>query len=222
MKLQIAPSLLAANFYNLKTQLESVMNAGASVLHVDVMDGIFVPNISIGVPVVENLSQTCGMTLDVHLMITEPKRYIKRFAEAGANWLTVHYEAIPREDLGGVLSDIRALGCKAGLSIKPDTSVSVLEDYAAQCDLILIMTVPPGFGGQLYDPNGNARVAEARGIINAKNPDCMLSVDGGVDVDTARGAYKAGVNLLVSGSAVFGKPDAGKAVKELLEICEGG
>lgn len=222
MKLQIAPSLLAANFYNLKPQLESVKNAGASILHVDVMDGVFVPNISIGVPVVKSLSDTCGMTLDVHLMITEPKRYLKKFADAGADWLTVHYEAIPRDELGGVLSDIRALGCKAGLSIKPDTSVTVLREYAAKCDLILIMTVPPGFGGQPYDPNGNARIAEARRIINAKNPDCILSVDGGIDSDTIKGAYKAGVNLVVSGSAVFGKPDAGEAIKELLGICGGG
>ena len=217
MKPQIAPSVLAANFYELKPQLESVKAAGASVLHVDVMDGMFVPNISIGVPVVAALSKYSGMTLDVHLMIDDPKRYIKAFADAGADWVTVHYEAVPQGELEKLLLDIRVLGIKAGLSVKPDTPVSVLEKYVELCDLVLIMTVPPGFGGQSYDVNGDDRIHAARDILDKLNPGCILAVDGGVDKNTIAGAHKAGAELLVAGSSVFGAPDAGEAVRELLD-----
>ncbi|MCL1819859.1 MAG: ribulose-phosphate 3-epimerase [Oscillospiraceae bacterium] len=215
---QIAPSLLAANFYDLKPQLEAVKAAGASVLHIDVMDGMFVPNISVGIPVIESLAKTSGMTLDVHLMINNPDRYIKAFAEAGGDWLTVHYEAVPVNELRGLLAEIRDMGLKAGLSVKPDTDTDVIEDYAELCDLILIMTVPPGFGGQHYDPDGNARIARVRAILDKKNPGCILSVDGGIDRHTIAGAHRAGADLFVAGSAVFGEPDAGEAVKELLSI----
>jgi ribulose-phosphate 3-epimerase len=218
MKPQIAPSVLAANFYELKPQLEAVKAAGASVLHVDVMDGIFVPNISIGVPVVASLSKHSGMTLDVHLMIDDPKRYIKAFANAGADWLTVHYEAVPEDELRQLLKDMRALGLKVGLSIKLDTPVNALAFYVEFCDIVLIMTVPPGFGGQVYDPNGDSRIHTARKMLDRVNPDCILSVDGGIDMNTIAGAHNAGAELFVAGSSVFGKPDAGSAVRELMTV----
>lgn len=218
MNPQIAPSILSADFYELRPQIESVRAAGAFVLHVDVMDGMFVPNISVGLPVVKSLSKSCGMKLDVHLMINAPERYVEAFAEAGADWITVHLEALREGERVELFKRIRALGCKAGLSIKPVTNVRELEPYAELCDVILLMTVPPGFGGQTYDPNSNARIAEARAMIDRLNPECILSVDGGIDTQTINGAYKAGARLFVAGSAVFDKPDAGAEVARLLEI----
>ena len=217
MKPRIAPSILAMDFYNPRPQIAAVRAAGAEILHVDVMDGIFVPNISVGVPVVRSLSRSCGMTTDVHLMISGPERYINAFAEAGADWLTVHLEAAG--NAGALLRQIRSAGLKAGLAINPDTAVRELEPYAHMCDVILVMTVPPGFGGQGYGPESNARIAEARALIDRLNPGCVLSVDGGINAVTIGGAYKAGARLFAAGTAVFGEPDPGAAFRDLLSLC---
>ncbi len=217
---QIAPSLLAADFYNLAPQLEAVAQAGVSMLHVDVMDGHFVPNISLGMPVIAAIAKKSGLQLDVHLMITDPARYLKQFVDAGAHWLTVHYEAIAPESIIGVLTDIRQLGVKAGLSIRPDTDVAVLRAYVPHCDMVLMMTVQPGFGGQRYDVNGDARIRQASEICKALNPNCVLSVDGGIDTTTIGGAFQSGAQLLVAGSAVFGTPDPAAAVRNLLAKCQ--
>ena len=216
MEPQIAPSILSADFYDPRPQIESVRAAGAEILHVDIMDGLFVPNISVGVPVVKSLSRKCGMTLDVHLMVSDPGRYIDAFAEAGADWLTVHLEVGDTADL---LRRIRSTGRKAGLAINPGTPVSGLEPYIPMCDIVLIMTVQPGFGGQSFGLESETRIAEARALADWLNPDCVLSVDGGINAGTIGGAYRAGARLFAAGTAVFDAPDPGAAVRDLLKLC---
>ncbi|MCL2083870.1 MAG: ribulose-phosphate 3-epimerase [Oscillospiraceae bacterium] len=218
----IAPSILAADFYDLRKQLEAVVSAGVDVFHIDIMDGQFVDNISVGLPVVASLRGR-GAALDVHLMIKDPGRYARRFIEAGAGWLTVHVEAVPPPELPGLIENIRSWGGVPGLALRPDTEVEAAEPYLPLCGQLLIMTVPPGFGGQGYSPDGNRRIARARALINRVNPSCLLAADGGLDCRTVGQAVEAGLERVVAGSAVFGSDGKGcpggpgEAVRRLME-----
>ena len=199
----IAPSILSADFANLERDMHVIRDAGAPWAHVDIMDGQFVPNISIGIPVVQALRRVSDLTLDVHLMIDRPGRYAEAFCKAGADFLTVHLEADTPERIRQTLADIRAMGVKAGLSIKPGTPVEALEPFLTSCDMILIMTVEPGFGGQKFMANMMEKLRYLRARLDMCNPGCLLEVDGGVDANTAPICKAAGAGVLVSGSAFF-------------------
>ena len=199
--IKVSPSILAADFANLERDIHTVESA--DYLHVDVMDGLFVPNISIGLPVVAAINKVTDMTLDVHLMIDRPIRYVQRFIEAGADLLTIHLEADTPENTHAALRKIHELGCKTGLSIKPGTPAEALEPYLTECDMILIMTVEPGFGGQSFMADMMPKLQYLRERLDEVNPRCVLQVDGGVDVTTAPVCKAAGAEVLVAGSAFF-------------------
>jgi ribulose-phosphate 3-epimerase len=213
---KIAPSILAADFARLGAQVQEAERAGADWIHVDVMDGRFVPNISIGVPVVRALRRVTSLPLDVHLMIVEPDRYLAAFAEAGADRLTVHVELNPH--LHRTIQQIHGLGCKAGVSLNPATPVSTLEEILPETDLVLVMSVNPGFGGQRFIPASLAKIRRIRAMMAAANPAAELEVDGGIDRHTATEVVAAGATVLVAGTAVFG-PDqeVAKAMQDLRE-----
>lgn len=196
---QIAPSILAADFANLQRDIEDIQANGGDIVHVDVMDGVFVPNISIGIPVVQALRKVTPLPLDVHLMITRPIRYIEDFAKAGADWITIHIEADTRENNIAALEQIRSLGCKAGISLKPGTPAEEAAAYLPYCDLILVMTVEPGFGGQKFMADMMPKLAKLREMA----PGMLLSVDGGVDSNTCALCKRNGADVLVAGSAYF-------------------
>lgn len=202
---RIAPSILSADFAYLGAAVEMAEAAGADVIHVDVMDGHFVPNITIGPLVVAALRKVTTLPLDVHLMITSPERYLEVFAQAGADVLTVHPEATPH--LHRVLQQIRALGIQAGVALNPATSESVLRYVTPMLDLVLVMTVNPGFGGQAFLPEMLPKIAAVRSILDAADQEAWLSVDGGIDVTTAPLVVAQGANHLVAGSAVFTAPE---------------
>lgn len=199
---RIAPSVLSADFGNLASELAVLERAGADLVHVDVMDGRFVPNITLGIPVVEAIARNTALPLDVHLMIESPADHLEAFASAGATYLTVHAEAVTH--LHSALQRIRALGCKAGLALNPLTPLSYLEAALPYLDLALVMSVDPGFGGQSYLPTSTARLAAARALRDELNPGCLIEVDGGINGVTAVEAVTAGADVLVAGSAVFG------------------
>lgn len=203
----VAPSILSADFANLERDMNVIRDAGAPWAHVDIMDGHFVPNITIGIPVVKALRRVSDLTLDVHLMITEPGRYAEAFCKAGADFLTVHLEADTPERILQTLIDIRAMGVKAGISVKPGTPAEALEPYLTFCDMILIMTVEPGFGGQKFMEDMMGKLRYLRSRLDVCNPGCLLEVDGGVDASTAPICKAAGANVLVSGSAFFKATD---------------
>jgi ribulose-phosphate 3-epimerase len=209
----IAPSILSADFSRLGAQIETVMDAGAQVIHVDVMDGHFVPPITIGPLIVEairDLVKGRGGTLDVHLMIERPERHVEAFAKAGADVITIHPEATPNIHYG--LKLIRELGCKAGVVINPGTPVSAVEPLAEIIDLALLMSVNPGWGGQRYIPTSTARMAALRNVVP---DDVVLEIDGGISLETIDEAREAGTQLFVAGSSVFGAPDPAEAFKAL-------
>lgn len=207
----IAPSILSADFARLGEEVAAVEKAGADIIHVDVMDGHFVPNITIGPRVVEAVRKVTNLPVDVHLMITDPDKYIAEFAGAGADYITVHAEAAVH--LNRTLSAIRGLGVKAGAVVNPATPLSAL-DWVWDCmDMLLIMTVNPGFGGQGFIPNCMEKIAAARREIDRRGVDVLLEVDGGVKVDNARSVAEAGADILVAGSAVFGTKDYKKTIK---------
>jgi ribulose-phosphate 3-epimerase len=213
MELRIAPSLLSADFGRLAAEVEAVTAGGADWLHLDVMDGRFVPNITIGPLVVEAVKRRAAIPLDVHLMIVEPERYLEEFAAAGADWITVHAEASPH--LQRCLSRIRELGKKAGVSLNPSTPIEAIEWVLPDADLVLLMTVNPGFGGQSYIPSMTAKVAALRERIDRAGLSVEISVDGGVKTDNAAVPVGAGANVVVSGSGVFRTADYGATISEM-------
>lgn len=200
---KISPSILTADFANLEREIREACEGGADYLHLDVMDGLFVPNLSFGLPVVRSLRRVSPVPLDVHLMIHRPERYIDRFAEAGAGILTVHLEAVEDGHVEKTLWGIRAMGAKPGLSVRPGTPVAAVRPYVELLDLLLIMTVEPGFGGQTFMPGAPERISEAREMLESLNPSCVLEVDGGIDAGTLHAAVRAGADIAVIGSAVF-------------------
>ncbi len=209
----IAPSILSADLLRLEEQVKTVAENGAGFIHVDVMDGHFVPNLTFGPNMVKALKRITDIPLDVHLMISNPDRYIDTYARAGADILTVHQEACTH--LHRTLQTIHHAGMKAGVSLNPATPLSTIENVLDDMDLLLIMTVNPGFGGQKFIPQGLKKIAKARKMINAAGRDILLEVDGGVDMQTVESIVQAGARVLVSGSAIFGRPDIVTAMQEL-------
>lgn len=214
-QVSLSPSILAADFTRLGEEIDSVCSLGAEMLHIDVMDGHFVPNISIGVPVVESIAKYTDMFLDCHLMIDKPIRYVEAFVKAGANMLVLHQEADTEAEMGKAIDLIKSLEIQAGLSIKPKTDPKVLLPYLSKLDMILIMTVEPGFGGQsfMYDQLG--KIKTVREMIEAENPKCLLQVDGGINEETAKLCVEAGANVLVAGSAIFQSENRGETMRVL-------
>ncbi len=197
----IAPSVLSCDFANIQRDVEMINNSEADWFHVDVMDGVFVPNISFGFPVIKAIKQHATKPLDVHLMIVEPDKYIEEFAKAGADVLTVHYEACPH--LHRTIQAIKAAGMKAGVALNPHTPVSLLEDVIEELDLVLIMSVNPGFGGQSFIQNACKKVAQTKLLIEKSGSPAKIEVDGGVNLETGKRLIEAGANVLVAGSFVF-------------------
>ena len=211
----LSPSILAADYAILGDQLRDVASAGAAYVHLDVMDGVFVPSISFGMPLIHSIRPVTDAVFDVHLMIGEPVRYLREFADCGADIITVHYEAC--EDVSLTLRKIRELGLKAGLSIKPGTDVSVLSPLLSQCDMILLMSVEPGFGGQKFMEQSFERARQIRQMIMESGYPIDLEIDGGITLDNVRDVLRSGVNVIVSGSAVFKNPyDNTKAFMKIL------
>ena len=199
----IAPSILSADFVNLERDIHNIEENGADWVHVDVMDGLFVPNISIGIPVVQALRRVTDLPLDVHLMIERPIRYVEQFVRAGADWLTIHIEADQPQNTLEALDKIRALGCKAAVSLKPRTPAEAALPYLTKCDMVLVMTVEPGFGGQSFMADMMEKVRFLRTTLDRVNPECRIEVDGGVDAVTQAVCKQNGADVLVTGSAYF-------------------
>lgn len=215
MQYKLSPSILSADFCKLGEDICQTEENGAEYLHFDVMDGVFVPSISFGMPVLASIKPLVKQVMDTHLMITEPIRYVEAFAKAGADILTIHYEAC--EDVRATLEKIRECGMKTGLSISPDTPVEVLREFLGEVDMFLIMTVHPGFGGQKLIPETLDKVRELRGMLNERGLETDIQVDGGIYASNIKDALDAGANVIVAGSAVF-KGNPGENTKELMEI----
>ena len=205
MRRIISPSMLSADFGNLERDTKMIDRSAAEWVHIDVMDGVFVPNISFGFPVMKPIRKATSKVLDVHLMIVEPEKYVKRFAEAGADYVTFHYEAT--NDIAGCIALIREAGVKVGISIKPATPASVLREWLPQLDLVLVMSVEPGFGGQSFMPDSIGKVEELDAMKREMRLDTIIEVDGGISSKNAALLFNAGAEAVVAGSAVFGAPD---------------
>lgn len=211
--IKISPSVLAADFTKLGEELADIERAGADMVHLDVMDGVFVTNISFGLPVIEALRKKSGMVFDVHLMIVEPEKYVERFVDAGADIVTFHHEAT--KDTSAVLKMIRAKGAKAAVSVKPNTPIEEIYPYLELCDMVLIMTVEPGYGGQALIPETLEKVGKLKAEIEKRGLSVDIQVDGGINEKNAPDAISAGANILVAGSAVFKAQDRKAAIDAL-------
>jgi ribulose-phosphate 3-epimerase len=206
----VAPSLLACDFAELREEIRRIEEAGARVLHLDIMDGHFVPNLSFGIPVVEAVRRSTDLPLDVHLMISEPARYVERFRKAGADLLTVHIEVL--DDPRPLLEKIRALGAGVGISLNPPTPVETLDGCLDLCDLVLVMSVMPGFGGQAFEP---VALEKLRRLRSSVGDDVLLSIDGGVNLETVGDCAEAGADLFVAGSALFSQDNYGRFIQQM-------
>ena len=211
----LAPSILSADFKELEKEIRTIEENGAKYLHFDVMDGIFVPNISFGIPVLASIRPATNMICDAHLMITEPIRYVEAFKKAGADLITIHLEAC--EDVDATIAKIREHNMKVGISICPDTPVASLEEYLNKVDMVLIMSVHPGFGGQSFIPTSLDKIRELKSIIEEKGFSVDIQVDGGIGMNNVEDVIKAGANIIVAGSAIF-KNDTANNTRDMLEI----
>ena len=209
----VAPSLLAADFLDLRTEIEMINNSQADWLHLDVMDGVFVPNISFGFPVLEQVSSICKKPLDVHLMIVEPQKFLAQVKALNAYVMNVHYEACLH--LNRVVQEIHGAGMKAGVTLNPHTPVAMLEDIIPDLDLVLLMSVNPGFGGQLFIENTYKKIGDLKELIFRRNSKALIEVDGGVTLNNSAALYNAGADMLVSGSYVFRSPDPLNAILKI-------
>lgn len=209
----IAPSLLSANFTNLAKDIEMVNNSSADWLHLDIMDGVFVPNISFGLPIISAVKKICKKPLDVHLMIIQPERYIRAFKDAGADILSIHIEASTH--LHRSIQEIKNLGMKAGVVLNPHTPVHSLDDIISELDLVLIMSVNPGFGGQKFIHNTYNKISDLKELINKKNSNALIEVDGGVTIENAGKLVETGVDVLVAGNTVFASKDPAATIELL-------
>ncbi|MFW5755154.1 MAG: ribulose-phosphate 3-epimerase [Tangfeifania sp.] len=216
MKPMIAPSILAANFNYLEKDIEVINRSEADFVHCDVMDGVFVPNISFGIPVIKQVKEIAKKPLDVHLMIIDPDKFIADFAEAGANYLTVHYETC--NHLHRTVSQIKENGMKASVCLNPHTPVAVLEDIISELDMVLLMSVNPGFGGQVFIENTYKKVKQLRKLIDSVNSGCLIEVDGGVNFETGKNLIEAGADVLVAGSFVFKSKNPRKTINDLKSL----
>lgn len=216
MKTLVSPSLLSANFLDLRSEVEMINQSEADWLHMDIMDGVFVPNISFGFPVLEAVAKVCKKPLDVHFMIAHPEEYIEQTAKIGAMMMNVHYEACTH--LHRTIQQIHAAGMKAGVTLNPSTPVSVLEDIICDVDMVLLMSVNPGFGGQKFIENTIKKVQRLRKLIKESGSHALIEVDGGVQAETAPRLVKAGVNVLVSGSYVFKSTDPCSVIHAMKEL----
>ncbi len=212
----LSPSILSADYMNFQRDLDMTRDMGVKWLHVDIMDGIFVPNITFGPGVVKGMRRVSDLVLDVHLMIDRPIRYVEEFCKAGADYLTIHVEADTPENTMAAIEKIRALGVKPGIVVKPKTPASAVAPYLPYVDMVLVMTVEPGFGGQKFMADMMPKLAELRGMLDAVNPACHLEVDGGVDLVTNEVCKANGADVLVAGSAFYGAADK-RAFREALE-----
>ena len=215
MKRVVAPSILSADFGNLNRDTEMLNRSAAQWVHVDVMDGVFVPNISFGFPVLKAGKAVSTKTIDTHLMIVDPIRYVEQFVAAGSDYVTFHYEAA--DNIAATIEAIHNAGAKAGISIKPKTDVSVLEPWIESVDMVLIMSVEPGFGGQSFIPASLDKVRELKAMIEAHNTECIIEIDGGISATNAAQVYDAGVDVVVAGSAVFCAQDPEAEIVKILD-----
>ena len=213
MSVLLAPSILSADFAHLADAVAAVERGGADLIHVDVMDGHFVPNITIGPPVVKSLKRVTKLPLDVHLMITDPDKYIGAFADAGASLISVHVEVLPH--LHRTIHAIKALGVQAGVVLNPSTPVVAISEVAADVDFVLVMSVNPGFGGQTFIPRSESKVAEVRALLDSAGNRGRVEIDGGIDLQTVTRVVHAGARMLVAGNAIFGATDPERAARDL-------
>lgn len=212
----IAPSLLSANFARLAEDIDMINRSEADMLHLDIMDGVFVPNISFGFPVIESFKDMCKKPLDVHLMIVEPDKFIENFAKAGASYINVHYEACTH--LHRTIQKIKATGVKAAVTLNPHTPVSLLEDIVSDVDMVLLMSVNPGYGGQKFIENTISKTKQLRELIDRKNAKAIIEIDGGVNLETGKRLVECGADALVAGNFVFKSADPVQTIHQLKQL----